>query len=256
VGKNWLSDLGAVYTLGIQPGTEIHDNLFHDVSAPVYGGRGIYLDEGTSQVRVYNNIVYNTTRGLFTQNYGQDNLVSNNIFAFGRDCQIEPSGNMAKAQSLPNSFTFESNIVLLAPGAKMLFSEWNQKTVTMRRNLYWQGGSPIQFGRLSWAQWQAQGFDAGSLAADPLFADPAHYDFTLQDGSPAARIGFQPFDLSGVGPRPARGKPVQARISQEQRNSSQSRFAVTIRTCELHAWCFCLSRRCCRLGRRLRASGR
>jgi hypothetical protein len=193
VGKNWLSDLGAVYTLGIQPGTEIHDNLFHDVTAPVYGGRGVYLDEGSSQVRVYNNLVYNTTHGLFTQNYGQDNVVSNNIFAFGRNCQIEPSGNMSKAQGLPNSFTFESNIVLLAPGEKMLLNEWNQKTVTMRRNLYWQGGSPIQFGRFSWAQWQAQGFDAGSVVADPLFADPVHYDFTLKDGSPAAKIGFQPF---------------------------------------------------------------
>ena len=38
--------------------------------------------------------------------------------------------------------------------------------------------------------------------ADPLFADPAGYNFQLKPGSPAAKIGFEPFDLSTVGPRP------------------------------------------------------
>jgi hypothetical protein len=37
--------------------------------------------------------------------------------------------------------------------------------------------------------------------ADPLFRDPANGDYTLKPGSPALALGFQPFDLSGVGPR-------------------------------------------------------
>jgi hypothetical protein len=39
------------------------------------------------------------------------------------------------------------------------------------------------------------------LYADPLFSDPKNKNFTLDSGSPAVKLGFVPFDLSGVGPR-------------------------------------------------------
>jgi hypothetical protein len=49
------------------------------------------------------------------------------------------------------------------------------------------------------AQWQAAGKDPGSIVADPKFADPEHGDFHLRPGSPAAKIGFKPFDYSRAG---------------------------------------------------------
>jgi len=40
------------------------------------------------------------------------------------------------------------------------------------------------------------------VIADPLFVDPDKGDFTLKPDSPALKMGFQPIDVSKVGPRP------------------------------------------------------
>ena len=49
VGMNLLSDMGAVYTLGVKEGIVITENVIHNVKANLqygYGGWGIYTDEG------------------------------------------------------------------------------------------------------------------------------------------------------------------------------------------------------------------
>ena len=52
IGHGVLSDMGGIYILGVQPGTVVRGNLVHDVEKSVYGGWGIYLDEGTSHIIV------------------------------------------------------------------------------------------------------------------------------------------------------------------------------------------------------------
>lgn len=69
-------------------------------------------------------------------------------------------------------------------------------------NLYWNvSGKPVLVGKQSFAQWQAAGQDKTGRVADPLFMDPEKADFRLRANSPAAQIGFQPWDFSRVGPR-------------------------------------------------------
>ena len=66
------------------------------------------------------------------------------------------------------------------------------------RNIYFCA-SDLDLGRLMLKKQQQDGVDANSLAADPLFVDPAKGDFRLKPASPALKLGFVPFDVSKAG---------------------------------------------------------
>ena len=196
IGRGLLSDMGCIYTLGVQPGTVERNNLCHDVSRYRYGGWGLYTDEGSSDIILENNVVYRTQDGGFHQHYGAKNIVRNNIFAYGKEAQIRRT-----REENHLSFTFEHNIVYWDSG-KLLDGSWANNEFHFDHNLYYRtDGQPIKFGKLSFAEWKARGQDVHSLIADPLFVDPSHGDFSLQAGSPAFKVGFKPIDLSHVGPQ-------------------------------------------------------
>jgi hypothetical protein len=200
IGKEMLSDMGGIYTLGMQPGTVIRNNLIHDVASFTYGGWGIYPDEGSSHMLIENNVVYRCKSAGFHQHYGRENLVRNNIFAFNRENQL------MRSRVEPHlSFTLTGNIVYFDQG-RLLGSNWTGDQFKLKGNLYWDLRGPVRFAGRSWEEWQAAGHDEGSLVADPLFVNPGRYDFRLRPESPALRMGFQPIDLSRVGPRPRQSR--------------------------------------------------
>jgi parallel beta-helix repeat protein len=201
VGLGLLSDMGAVYTLGPQPGTVVRNNLIHDVEAFTYGGWGLYTDEGSTGIVLENNIVYRCKSAGFHQHYGKENVIRNNIFAFNRENQL-----MRSREESHLSFFFTNNLVVFDSG-HLLGSTWKNDRFVLDGNLYWDtrlaaDPSAMKFAGASLEQWRARGHDEHSVLADPKFEDAAKADFRLQPGSPAVPLGFRSIDTSQVGVRP------------------------------------------------------
>lgn len=197
LGYGLLDDMGGFYTLGAQAGTVIRGNVIHDVTSYHYGGWGIYTDEGSAGILIEGNLVYRANNGGFHQHYGRDNILRNNIFAMAGLVELKRS----RYEHI-NSFTFEKNLVYLAPEAMLFEGRWEDGNYAMRSNLFWRhGGGKVDFNGKTLEQWQRLGNDSGSALADPLFRNVATDDFTLQPGSPALKMGFQPIDVAQAGPR-------------------------------------------------------
>ncbi|MEZ0387053.1 MAG: right-handed parallel beta-helix repeat-containing protein, partial [Verrucomicrobium sp.] len=194
LGYGVLSDMGAVYLLGPASGTTVSNNHAHHVNGYRYGGWGLYTDEGSSGVLMENNLVHHTRHAGFHQHYGKDNIIRNNIFAFGEEAQIQRSRTEEHL-----SFSYQNNIVYFDSGL-LLYGQWTKPKVRMEQNLYWNASKRlIDFGGEDFVAWQKQGYDRGSKIADPLFVDVAKGDFHLKPESPALAMGFKPFDYSQAG---------------------------------------------------------
>lgn len=204
LGRGVTTDVGAIYTLGISTGTVIRNNLIHDVwdHAEGYLACGIYPDEGSTGLLIENNVVYRTAWGGLHVHYGRDNVVRNNIFAFGRSAQVQMGRGKSASDGANwvdvtnSSMTFERNIVLYDRG-----DLWKRDSeLTADYNLYWNMAGPVVMQNgVDFAKWQAKGRDVHGLVADPRFVDPKNGDFRLKPDSPALALGFKPIDLKDVG---------------------------------------------------------
>ncbi|MFN8095179.1 MAG: right-handed parallel beta-helix repeat-containing protein [Vicinamibacteria bacterium] len=223
IGQGVLSDMGGVYTLGIQPGSVVRGNHVRDVRAAGYGGWAIYPDEGSSHIVIEDNVAHDTTGHVFHQHYGNENVVRNNVFAFGREGVVAISrgpawngGRGRLALTLSGNVLVADRVPLVAAG----LSGDAEAYAAARRfdsdlNVLWDAsGEPPRLGdgqgagrgglrkSYAFAEWQALGLDRHSVVADPGFVDAARRDLRLRPDSPALALGFRPIDLADVGPRP------------------------------------------------------
>ncbi len=200
IGYGWLSDMGGIYTLGIQPDTVISGNIIYNVGCDEgdygYGGWGIYLDEGSSYMTVENNLVYDCSSQAFHQHYGKENIVRNNIFAFGGEGQF-----IITRKEDHNSLTLTNNI-LVGDNTVMYKDSVNKDWFVDDSNLYWDytNGGNVYSGksmklieRHTLVIMTTRGYYNNAVFEDPAFKDAANRDFTLAENSPALKAGFVPF---------------------------------------------------------------
>ena len=194
---------------GVITGAVIEGNVI--TGNGVAGGAALNLD-GVEKSTIRNNVISDTHASgiaLF-QNDGaicsSDNLVQHNTVMVaddGRWAMTLPNdgctGNRVES-NIPFSAEPYRGALSVAPGSQEgLVSDHN---VLEDRFTTDDGESVLPF-----AEWQALGFDADSIVADPdeLFVDPAAGDLHLKPGSPAIDAGVTIADVTtdiDGGPRP------------------------------------------------------
>jgi len=194
MGWALLSDMSGVYTLGPSEGTEVSNNVVHDIYAYTYGGWGLYTDEGSSFIKMENNLVYNTKTGGFHQHYGKKNIIRNNIFAFADKYQLQ-----ATRVEEHQSFTFENNIVIGKEGV-LLAGSWKKIKLKMDSNCYWfTSGNSFDFAGSAFEDWKNEtGHDQNSIIADPGNIDITNGTFSINEEL-TNMIGFKLFDPTQAG---------------------------------------------------------
>ena len=82
-----LSDGGGIYVLGFQPGGKITGNHIHhvDINAGRAESNGMFLDEGTTDFAVANNLIYDIAKSPLRFHRATTNLVKDNILVCGAD---------------------------------------------------------------------------------------------------------------------------------------------------------------------------
>jgi len=197
-GRNIMSDFGAIYTLGVSPGTKLRFNLIHDAYSFLYGGWGLYADEGSSEILIEKNVAYNNSNGSFHQHYGQNNYVYNNKLAYSASGVV-----LRSRDETHKSYDFRRNIVY-GYNNIMITGNWGAGAATdLDYNCYWNKNDPtgnnLTFAGNTFNAWKGYAHDTHSIVLDPLFADPDNGDFTVLSGQPAAQIGFEEFSVETAG---------------------------------------------------------
>lgn len=129
IGNGQMGDLGAIYTLGVSPGTVISSNVIRRVHAyPRFGGPvayGIYLDQGSSDIRIENNTVQDSDDAMSVTRESRGNRIGTNFFggAAARSAETGAAAALLRtlhpsavsAQGLPTAAEPSSAIAAFPP---------------------------------------------------------------------------------------------------------------------------------------------
>jgi hypothetical protein len=195
IGQAQLTDLAGIYTLGESPGTVVRGNIVYDVTGypDGAGAWGLYADQASSGIVFENNLVFRTTSGGFHENFGKDNLVRGNVFAFGGEGQLE----LTKAEA-HRSLTLSGNVVL-SNGVTFFRGDWHRAVAQIDKNLYFDiSERPPNWSELGFTEWKQLGFDNNSAYVDPGFFEPVKGDFRLKTNAVWSWSHQSPIGVAGV----------------------------------------------------------
>jgi len=205
-----LADGNAVYIRGAGANNVIRRNYIHDLVAPTIMQAAIRTDGGQKDTLIAENLIYRcTAQGILLK---LNNRCENNIIA---DVIGPPRGYYVVLREGPmTGATIKRNILYSTKPDCTFIHEMNPKGARSedRRgrgiarsqdtdcddNIYYCTADR-ELGKQLLKSQQQSGVDAGSLAVDPMFVDPANGDFRLKPDSPVLKLGFVPFDMSKVG---------------------------------------------------------
>lgn len=210
IGHDALSDMGGIYTLGVQDGTVISGNVIFNVAAgkdaSTYGGWGIYLDEGSAFIEVKDNLAYRCDSQGFHQHYGRENNVHNNIFALNKEGQVRSS----RIVNGYNNFMLNGNILL--GDDQLMYQLISEKKFTDNGNLYFDlaASKGLVYSGDDYASTagpnnkdieavKKMGYYNNAVFADPCFIDIANGNFGFESSVAKDKIGFTAHDFSSVG---------------------------------------------------------
>ncbi len=200
IGHGVLSDMGAIYTLGRQAGTTINRNYISNVHSYGYGGWGIYPDEGSSWMKIEDNVVCGTKCGGFHQHYGRDNSVRRNVFVDTIENQVQVS-----RKEFVRSVIFENNLVQGA-GNGSLWKGAGWASAKVDHNVYaGDPGRPALFVDQNWDAWQKAGHDLKGCFIEAILLDAGGASIATANPAALRAAGIDPKQVAQVvaeaGPR-------------------------------------------------------
>ena len=205
-----LGDGNCIYISGTGGGNVVRQNYLHDVDSPNVNAN-IRCDDDQHDTLIERNVIFRSCgEGFISKG---NNTIRNNLVVdlrpattAGVECKhrrgylVFPYGSVTGSVVTHNVFySREKGQNLLyesgkGRGAKALLRECRADY-----NLYYCEADPA-WGRRHLEQQRPYGIEEHSLAADPLFVDVDAGDLRMRDGSPALELGFEPIDLSNLGP--------------------------------------------------------
>lgn len=218
--NQYMDDMGGIYMLGVQSNTFVCNNHIHDIESHLYGGWGIYLDEGSSHIVVEKNLVHDTQCAAFILHYGVENSLRNNIFINAG----EGSVGFGSWQGW-NAFTMQHNIIV-SNGQPVFHDIHDDARFEIRPfrsdyNCCWDRNDGFLSGDLPMTgqmkrgrsnqlipaqdltAWRALGNDRHSIFSNPGITVHENGQVEVKKDSPVWELGFEPFSCESCGPRPA-----------------------------------------------------
>jgi len=189
---NIISDIREGDGIKFSGSGDVHNNIIYNC---YFAGIGTHSYTDAAVVNVYYNLVYNC--GYALQQNDQIGTLTLAIYnnTFYKNGIDSPTGDNCEIYIRDNltSLTIKNNIIYPSNGQLSIFYREDATTDEIDNNLHYREDAGNIFENpgttsLSWAQWQALGYDTNGVNADPTLTSPTA-DFYLVYGSPAINTG-------------------------------------------------------------------